>query len=321
MQPSAFDLHPIRPHHCHYRVSQRIKAKRVTMTSRSLETLPNLLEYFEHWHSIRQWFWLRRRSYLSSSCLWQPTCQWSLLSNLLVSRRLMGWGTVQLYRPGHSLAILIQSRGGKVTELTNHRARQNTKVSPKHGFQQGNLPLVIKAYHKHRHHRRTEFHVSSDSIALNILQPSAISPAIKLTPPSKMARSIIWWHKASSGALKSALPHPKNKAWKGAWKLVFHGFPIFLDFLDKWMNCNNSPIFTNSNPWPTLDTLNPKHQSKAVATWGRFDLCTYCICSSPFLPPLYIYILDTYIYIYVYVYIYVCVCVDLCIYIYMCVCV
>ena len=83
-----------------------------TMTSRSLETLPNLLEYFEHWHSIRQWFWLRRRSYLSSSCLWQPTCQWSLLSNLLVSRRLMGWGTVQLYRPGHSLAvkILIQSK-------------------------------------------------------------------------------------------------------------------------------------------------------------------------------------------------------------------
>lgn len=107
--------------------------------------------------------------------------------------------------------------------LTN-RARQNTKVSPKHGFQQGNLPLVIKAYHKHRHHRRTEFHVS---IALNILQPSAISPATKLTAPSKMARSIIWWHKASSGALKSALPHPENRAWKGAWKLVFLYFLIF----------------------------------------------------------------------------------------------
>ena len=107
----------------------KIKAKRVsitrskkhqqTMTSRSLETLPNLLEYFEHWHSIRQWFWLRRRSYLSSSCLWQPTCQWSLLSNLLVSRRLMGWGTVQLYPPGRSLAILTQSRGDKVTEGFN----------------------------------------------------------------------------------------------------------------------------------------------------------------------------------------------------------
>ena len=33
--------------------------------------------------------------------------------------------------------------------------------------------------------------------------------ATRFTPPSKMARSIIEWHNASSGALKSELPHPR----------------------------------------------------------------------------------------------------------------